>query len=145
MPEIDTLRVVLADDEELGREHLRAYINALNRGGARIELVGTGADGREAVEVVCRERPDVLFLDVSMPDLDGFGVVAELVVKLPQHLPRIVFVTAYDEHAVRAFDRRGILAGACRRQGRAGLDQAQAGLGNAWLTSRETMPDGDYS
>jgi CheY-like chemotaxis protein len=104
MAEMDTLRVVLADDEELGREHLRAYINALNRDGARIELVGTGADGREAVEVVCREKPDVVFLDVSMPDLDGFGVVAELVAKLPEHLPQIVFVTAYDEHAVRAFD-----------------------------------------
>ena len=104
MADKEPLRVVVADDEELGREHLRAYINALNRDGDQIELVGTAADGREAVEVVCREHPDVLFLDVSMPDLDGFGVVAELVAKLPERLPQIVFVTAYDEHAVRAFD-----------------------------------------
>ena len=101
---LEPLRVVLADDEELGRAHLTAYINAMNRDGARIEVVGACADGREAVTTVCRERPDVLFLDVSMPDLDGFGVVAELVEKLPEHLPQIVFVTAFDSHAVRAFD-----------------------------------------
>ena len=118
------LRVVLADDDEIGREHLRAYINALNRdaagasvagnpgmgdaalvaGTGQIEIVGLCADGHAAVAMVVEQRPDVLFLDVSMPGLDGFGVVAQLAAKVPQHLPQVVFVTAHDQHAVRAFD-----------------------------------------
>ncbi len=106
------LRVVLADDEELGRAHLNAYINAINRdsGGvdAVIKVVGLCADGRAAVDTVIAQRPDVLFLDVSMPDLDGFGVVAELAAKVPHHLPQIVFVTAHDAHAVRAFDMNAL-------------------------------------
>ena len=106
------LRVVLADDEELGRAHLNAYINAINRdsGGPDtvIKVVGLCADGRAAVDTVIAQRPDVLFLDISMPDLDGFGVVAELAAKVPHHLPQIVFVTAHDAHAVRAFDMNAL-------------------------------------
>ena len=106
------LRVVLADDEELGRAHLNAYINAINRDGggpdAVIQVVGLCADGRAAVDTVIAQRPDVLFLDVSMPDLDGFGVVAELAARVPHHLPQIVFVTAHDAHAVRAFDMNAL-------------------------------------
>lgn len=111
-PHNGVLRVVLADDEELGRAHLNAYINAINRdsGGpdAVIKVVGLCADGRAAVDAVIAQRPDVLFLDVSMPDLDGFGVVAELAAKVPHHLPQIVFVTAHDAHAVRAFDMNAL-------------------------------------
>ena len=98
------LRVVLADDEDIARTLLRAYIGALNRDGAAIEIAAACANGREAVDTVCRERPDVLFLDMSMPDLDGIGVVAELVEKSPDHLPQIVFVTGFDADMLRALD-----------------------------------------
>lgn len=98
------LRVVLADDEDIARTLLRAYIGALNKGGDAIEIVGMCANGREAADVVCRERPDILFLDMSMPDLDGIGVVAELVEKMPEHLPQVVFVTGFDADMVGVID-----------------------------------------
>ncbi len=98
------LRVVLADDEDIARTLLRAYIGALSKGGDAIEIAGMCANGREAVDTVCRERPDVLFLDMSMPDLDGIGVVAELVEKVPEHLPQIVFVTGFDADMMGVID-----------------------------------------
>ena len=99
-----SLRVVLADDEDIARTLLRAYIGALNRDGASIEIAGACINGHEAVDTVCREHPDVLFLDMSMPDMDGIGVVAELVQKAPGHLPQIVFVTGFDAGMVGAMD-----------------------------------------
>lgn len=98
------LRVVLADDEDIARTLLRAYIGALNKGGDAIEIVGMCANGREAADTVCRERPDILFLDMSMPDLDGVGVVAELVEKMPEHLPQVVFVTGFDAGMMGTID-----------------------------------------
>ena len=98
------LRVVLADDEDIARTLLRAYIGALNKGGDAIEIVGMCANGLEAVATVRRERPDILFLDMSMPDLDGVGVVAELVEKLPDDLPQVVFVTGFDADMLGAID-----------------------------------------
>ena len=99
-----SLRVVLADDEDIARTLLRAYIGVLNRDGAGIEIAGACVNGREAVDTVCREHPDVLFLDMSMPDMDGIGVVAELVEKSPEHLPQIIFVTGFDADMVGTID-----------------------------------------
>jgi two-component system LytT family response regulator len=98
-----SLRVLIVDDEPLGRERVRGFV-AKEEG---LVLCGECANGREAVATIRAERPDLVFLDIRMPDLDGFGVLAELRSKgLP--LPVIVFVTAYDEHALKAFEVNAI-------------------------------------
>ena len=66
-----------------------------------IEVIGEARNGREAIESVEKDNPDLVFLDVQMPDLDGFDVLQNLNVA---HLPLIIFVTAYDQHAIRAFN-----------------------------------------
>jgi two-component system LytT family response regulator len=91
------IRTVVADDEPLAREGIRLRLGSQTG----IEIVGEAEDGRQAVEVIARLRPDLVFLDVQMPGLDGFGVldaIAEV------HLPVIIFVTAYDKYAMRAFE-----------------------------------------
>lgn len=91
------VRVVLADDEPLVRRGLTAFISAE----PGLTIVGEARNGLEAVDVIRAERPDLVFLDVQMPELDGFGVLDALE---GEPLPAIVFVTAYDEYAIRAFD-----------------------------------------
>ncbi|HTK51206.1 MAG TPA: LytTR family DNA-binding domain-containing protein [Gemmatimonadaceae bacterium] len=91
------VRVVIADDEPLVRRGLRAFIGA----SPGLSLVGEARNGSEAVGVIRAQRPDLLFLDVQMPELDGFGVLEALA---GEPMPVIVFVTAYDEYAIRAFD-----------------------------------------
>lgn len=91
------LRVLIVDDERPAREKLRRFVGADPEVGAILEAAG----GVLAVEAVRLESPDIMFLDVQMPDLDGFGVVDALA---PEELPHIVFVTAFDRYAVRAFD-----------------------------------------
>jgi two-component system LytT family response regulator len=92
-----TLRVVVADDEELGRER----VGTLVRQHSALELVGEAEDGAAALDLICSARPDLAFLDIQMPELDGFEVVNALEDEM---LPAIVFVTAYDQYAIRAFD-----------------------------------------
>jgi len=91
------IRALVADDEAPARRKLRELL----AGEADIELVGEAADGVEAVAAIRAASPDVVFLDIQMPRLDGFGVVAEVGVAA---MPLTVFVTAYDEHALRAFE-----------------------------------------
>lgn len=91
------IRTLIVDDEPLARERLRKLLQAE----PDIELVGECADGREALASASKENPDLLFLDVQMPELDGFGVVAGL---KNDPLPAIVFVTAYDQFALKAFE-----------------------------------------
>jgi two-component system, LytTR family, response regulator len=105
------LSVVIADDEALGRERVRIFIEALNQTGAAITISAECAGGREAVAAVSAHAPDILFLDIQMPDLDGFGVVDELsraVHGAQRAMPQVIFVTAHDEHAVRAFDAHAL-------------------------------------
>jgi two-component system, LytTR family, response regulator len=90
------LRVLLVDDEPLVRRGLRAFL-AAERG---VEVVGEARDGNEAVAAVRTLAPDVLFLDVQMPELDGFGVLDAL----GPERPAVVFVTAFDAYAIRAFE-----------------------------------------
>src|SRR5690349_21030169 len=92
-----TIRVVIVDDEEPARELLRAFL----RGWPEVEIVAEAGDGDAAVDAIRRYRPDLVFLDVQMPSMNGFDVVAALD---PDQLPLIVFVTAYDQYALRAFE-----------------------------------------
>jgi two-component system LytT family response regulator len=90
--------VVIVDDEPPARDLLRGY--AAQR--PDVELLGEAEDGVAAVQLIRRVEPDVVLLDVMMPGIDGFEVLAQLE-DMPV-LPRVVFVTAYDRHAVRAFE-----------------------------------------
>lgn len=92
-----TLRAVVVDDEAPARAKLRRYL-AASEG---VTWVGEAGDGREAVALIRRERPDVVFLDINMPGMDGFAVLQALGEPLPAE---IVFVTARDDQAVRAFE-----------------------------------------
>jgi len=95
---MDRLRVLIVDDEPPARARVRRYLAA----DPEFEVVGEAGSGTEAIEAVARLEPDVVFLDVQMPGLDGFGVLAELDAR--GRLPHVVFVTAYDAYAVRAFE-----------------------------------------
>jgi two-component system LytT family response regulator len=92
-----SLRVVLVDDEPLARERLRSLLESE----PDVELVAECADGVEAVAAVRSGRPDLVFLDVQMPGMDGFEVLDALD---PATLPAVVIVTAYDRYALKAFD-----------------------------------------
>jgi two-component system LytT family response regulator len=91
------LKVVVVDDEPIAREGLRALLAA----DRDVEVVAECGDGASAVETIRRTRPDIVFLDVQMPDVDGFDVLRALA---GEPLPAVVFVTAYDKYALRAFD-----------------------------------------
>jgi two-component system LytT family response regulator len=91
------IRALIVDDEPPARE----LIGTLLHDEPDVEVVGECANGRSAIAAIERLSPDLVFLDVRMPGLDGFGVLAELPA---ERWPMIVFVTAYDEHAVRAFE-----------------------------------------
>lgn len=90
------LKVLVVDDEPLARTLLRVLLDR----DSGVEVVGE-CSGAEAVAEVARARPHILFLDVQMPEVDGFEVLAALG---PERRPAVVFVTAYDQYAVRAFD-----------------------------------------
>jgi len=94
----DPLRVLLVDDEAPARSLLREYLGA-HEG---VEVVGECTNGFEAVKAIAEQRPDLVFLDVQMPKLDGFEVL-ELVAGEPG-APAVIFCTAYDEYALRAFE-----------------------------------------
>lgn len=91
------MRAVVVDDEPLARELLASMLGEI----PGVEVVAAYGDGAAAVAGLAGDRPDVLFLDVRMPELDGFAVLAELAEERP---PAVVFVTAYDEHALAAFE-----------------------------------------
>lgn len=91
------IRAVIVDDEPAARDVVRTMLAAHES----IEVVAEAGNGFEAVRVVRSTRPDLLFLDVQMPDRDGFGVLQALGDDVPR---AVVFVTAHDEHAIRAFE-----------------------------------------
>ena len=91
------IRTLIVDDESLARDRLRQLL----QNEPEIEIIGECADGHEAVAAIQKTPPDLLFLDIQMPELDGFGV-REALGTGP--LPVIVFVTAFDRFAVKAFE-----------------------------------------
>ncbi len=93
------LSAVIVDDEQLARDELAYLLKNIGE----VEVVAQGKNGVEAVNLVREHTPDLLFLDVQMPGLDGFGVIKKLLDK-KVHLPKIVFATAFDQYAVKAFE-----------------------------------------
>jgi two-component system LytT family response regulator len=93
-----SLRVAIVDDEAPARRKLARFLAEFDE----VELVGEASGGGEAIALVRKTKPDVLFLDIQMPDVDGFDVVEELAGDAC--VPRVIFVTAFDQHAIRAFD-----------------------------------------
>jgi two-component system, LytTR family, response regulator len=89
------IRAVIVDDEELARQVLREFISAHSE----IELIAECANGFEAVKIVTEQKPDLMFLDIQMPKLDGFEVL-----ELVGDDTAVVFVTAYDSYAIKAFE-----------------------------------------
>jgi two-component system, LytTR family, response regulator len=96
-----SIRVLIVDDEPLARRGIRARL----RGVDDMEVIRDCATGREGVAAIRELAPDLVFLDVQMPGLDGFGVVKEIGVEM---MPPTVFVTAYDAHALRAFEAHAL-------------------------------------
>jgi two-component system LytT family response regulator len=92
-----SLRALIVDDEPLARDGMRLMLRAM----PDVNIVGEAEDGVAAVRAIATLRPDVVLLDIQMPGMSGFDV---LVQTASEHLPLIVFVTAYDEHALKAFD-----------------------------------------
>jgi two-component system LytT family response regulator len=98
---MNKIRAVIADDEPLARQGIRQMLSQHDD----IEVVAEARNGREAVTAVRLLKPDLIFLDVQMPVLDGFGVLRKIWAK---QMPQIIFVTAHDEFAVKAFDTRAL-------------------------------------
>jgi two-component system LytT family response regulator len=95
------IRALIADDEPLAREWVRSAVAE----DPDLEVIGEAGDGFEAAEAIRRLKPDLVFLDVQMPGLDGFGVLEAL---SPEEIPAVVFVTAFDQYAVRAFEAQAV-------------------------------------
>jgi two-component system LytT family response regulator len=98
---MEKIRALIADDEALARRRLRQFIAEV----PDIEVVGECEDGRRAVALIRSAAPDLLFLDVQMPLLDGFGVIREVGAG---NVPAVIFVTAFDQFALRAFDAHAL-------------------------------------
>jgi two-component system LytT family response regulator len=92
------MRALVVDDEPAARRKVVRFLK--DRGD--IEIAGEAAGALEAIETIARERPDIVFLDIQMPDADGFEVVEALA--SAEHVPAIIFATAHDRYAVRAFE-----------------------------------------
>lgn len=95
------IRALIVDDEPLARERIRVLL----RDEADVEIAAECANGAEAVAEIERQNPDLLFLDVQMPEMDGFEVLQNLPA---EKLPVVIFTTAFDRHAVRAFDAHAL-------------------------------------
>ncbi len=91
------IRVLLSDDEALARERLHSLLDEE----PDLEIVAECGDGKSAIALIKREKPDLVFLDIQMPEIDGFGVVSAL---RDHPMPLTIFVTAYDRYAMKAFE-----------------------------------------
>lgn len=91
------IRVLIVDDEPLACRKLRRLLTNVND----IEVVGEATDGMQAITAIEMQKPDLVFLDMQIPEMDGLGVVQTIG---PQRMPLVIFVTAYDHYAVKAFE-----------------------------------------
>lgn len=95
------MRVVIADDERLARQKMRTLLESE----ANITVIAECQDGRQTVSAISCLHPDLLLLDIQMPDLDGFQVLTEIP---PQEMPVVIFTSAYDQYAIRAFEAHAL-------------------------------------
>lgn len=95
------LSAIVVDDEELARQRVCDLLAKH----PKVDVIAECRNGREAVEKIGELKPDLVFLDINMPDLDGFGVIAEIG---KDHMPAVIFVTAYDQYAVKAFEAAAV-------------------------------------
>lgn len=134
-----TLTALIIDDEPLARQELHYLLDAI--GG--VEVLAQGTNGIEAVELITHHKPDIVFLDVQMPGLDGFAVLKKLLdKKFP--LPQIVFATAYDQYAVRAFEVNAadyLLKPFDRKRVKKSIDKASLQLSTPAESSSEAKLD----
>ena len=96
-----TIRTLIVDDEKLAIQGLQLRLEPYSD----VQIIGTCANGREAIRAIKTEKPDLVFLDIQMPGFDGFSVVKGVMEIEP---PLFVFVTAYEEHAIRAFEANAV-------------------------------------
>src|SRR5215468_10154347 len=94
---MDRAKVLIVEDERLAAEAVRKLLER----DAEVEIAGTARDGATAVSLIRRLMPDIVFLDVQIPEIDGFGVINEIGV---ENMPVVVFVTAYDRYTLQAFE-----------------------------------------
>jgi DNA-binding LytR/AlgR family response regulator len=128
------MRTLIVDDEAPARERLKRLL----AGVPKVELVGEAVDGIEAVEMIEREKPDLVLLDIQMPGLDGFGVIEAL-----EDPPPIVFVTAYDEYAIRAFEVSALdylLKPFSRKRLEAAIRRAQQAMSETQASASQLEP-----
>ena len=129
------MRVLIVDDEPLARKRIRSLL----QGAEDIEILEECRDGEEAVRAITRERPDLVFLDVQMPGIDGFGVLARID---PWQLPVVIFVTAYDQYAIKAFEVHALdylLKPFDRERFQMALTRARAHLLKADVAARQLL------
>jgi DNA-binding LytR/AlgR family response regulator len=129
------MRVLIVDDESLARVRLATLLEEIDAAG--IQIVGEAADGVSALDLIRQHQPDVVLLDISMPEVDGFDVARHL----PHPRPLIIFQTAYAEYALQAFDHDA-LDYVVKPVTRTRLAQAVE-RARARLTMRQAPPDWD--
>ena len=95
------IRILIVDDEPIARRGLRRHLGAF----PDAQVIGACGDGQSAVRAIQQQKPDLVFLDIQMPELDGFGVVAAVG---PAAMPTTIFVTAYDQYALQAFEAHAL-------------------------------------
>jgi two-component system LytT family response regulator len=135
---MNPIRILLVDDERIGRSRLRRMLER----DPEIEVVAECADGTAAIEAVREYHPDLCFLDINMPGMDGFDVLDNL---RPENQPAVIFVTAYDEHAVRAFEAAALdylLKPVSPERLKKTLDRARARLAAATPPASESSASG---
>jgi len=98
------IKTVIADDEVLARQKLRQLL----QDDSNVEIVGEGANALETIDLVQFTNPDLILLDIHMPDMDGFDIISALAANEQVRLPKIIFTTAYDKYAIRAFEINAI-------------------------------------
>lgn len=102
--EIMVIQTLLADDEPLARRKLREFLQS----DSDVKIVGEAGSGSEVIDLMRKTNPQVMFLDVCMPGRDGFAVLDEIAAEKGMTMPSVIFTTAYDQYALRAFDARAV-------------------------------------
>lgn len=139
-----TLRTLIIDDEALAREELRYLLS----GEPSVEVCGEGTNGIEAVQMIREAAPDLVFLDVQMPGMDGFAVLKRLLEKKDKRvaLPQIIFATAFDQYAVRAFEVNAVdylLKPFDKKRVKQAVEKAQARAAKSGDADKDTEKEPD--